>query len=270
MGDAICLMRGLKEWKEKNDHSLDFMSLHAMHLEAAWHTKDLFDRVEHLSAERFEYMKNNYKLFGYDEVIDHFNMDWTESTKSGIVNAYCNLNFGFFPSTDRPYFKTKYHERVNAKFIVDRLRGAGWKRFAFFQALSVSNPARSIPFPDTMAILSLFPSDTMILMPCGVHDPFHDTINPFPRNIHVMPGYPVGNAAALMKHMDINLMVHGAYSHIAYAVNAPNVVQLNFYATGSINFSIPGAINLNFPSNEEEYMPTLKATIDEVLIGNVS
>lgn len=267
MGDAICLMRGIKEWKEKEGHIIDFRSVHAMHLEAAWHTDDLFNSISMISQEEMNTMISGGLNYGYDKIFDHFNMDWTNSTKEGIVRSYCKLNFGFYPSTDRPYFVPQYGEIKITKYIADRLRGVGWKKLAMIQGLAVSNPARNIPFDDIREVIEMFPTDTMILMPCGVHDPFHVTMNPFPKNFIAMPGYPIGHTAALMKWMDLNLMVHGAYSHIAYAVEAPNVVQLNFYATGSINFAVPGGTNLNFESNEDDYMPALKETIDRILNG---
>lgn len=267
LGDAICLMRGIKEWKEQNDHVVDFVSVFPMHLEAAWHTDDLFESVKLITHEKMYKLIKYYSHHGYDEVMYDFNMDWTSSTRFGIVNSYCKLNFGFFPSTSQPLFQLQYDEIKIARFIADRLRGVGWKKLVFIQALAVSNPARCIPFDDIYKVCSLFPEDTLIMMPCGVHDPYHVTLNPFPKNVLVMPGFPVGHSAALMKNMDLNLMVHGAYSHIAYAVNAPNVVQLNFYETGSINFEVPGGNNLNFKTSEEDYITPLKETIDRILVG---
>lgn len=265
LGDAICLMRGIKEWKEKHDHVIDFMSTVPMHLEAAWHTDELFNSVALAQNEKLEYYKENYKRLGYDEIWTHFNMDWTMSTQIGIVNSYCKLNFGFLPKTAKPYFKLHYDEMKITKFMADRLRGVGWTKLVFIQALAVSNPARSIPYDDIWKVVELFPEHVLIMMPCDVHDPFHATLNPRPKNVLLMPGFPIGHSAALMKQMDLNLMVHGAFSHIGYAVSAPNIVQLNFYATGSINFEVPGGTNINLESNAEDYLTPLKEAIDRIL-----
>ena len=72
-----------------------------------------------------------------------------------------------------------------------------------------------------------------------------------------------------MQHVDLNLLVHGGFAHLAYAVGAKKVIQIHMVDDGGgklLHFEDPESYNFYFPSYSEVDYPALKKKVKEYLV----
>jgi hypothetical protein len=239
MGDAMCQMRGLKEYKDRNPGTeLDFVSCHYLHYLMASHT-DLFKSVKFVSQEEVNGLANSWQGNGYEKLIE-FIIDWGAACRDGILRAWTEKTLGFTPSTDKPYFLLNEEEKVTARnqhsIVMNHPQPnkPTFRKSMVLQLESVSCNERGFLLSDWNRIVDMIPPDVAIFyMPpiTWIHG------NPFPPrpNLIVLPGYPVGETGAMMQMVDVVFTVHSGPLMLAYACDAKCIIQIGFNEAGSPN-----------------------------------
>jgi ADP-heptose:LPS heptosyltransferase len=270
MGDAMCQMRGLKEYKDANpDISLDFATCHYLHWVVANHT-NLFDNIYFLPDAQS--VKN---MGGYDKDIT-FTVDWSEACMIGILKAWTKKTLNFIPSTDKPYFILTEQEKLSAKmqlrqiiysnYITEEQSVKRFRKSVIVQPEAVSDPRRSFQREDWERFFNLFPDDVAVIYFCPMFRHFYPELIPHKDNIIVLPGYGLGESAAMMQLVDCVFTVHSGTVMLAKAVEAKPIVQINFLEASSVNIcTIPDGTNIPFQTNREVDWNKLKAEVVKYL-----
>lgn len=247
MGDCMCQMRGLKEWKEKNpEYQLDFVTSEYLHAIVALHT-DLFKsvRMESPSAIR-EFLLMDH---GYDKVIE-FEIEWNNAVKNGILRAWTEETLGFTPSTDKPYFIVRPEEELIAINHAKMLDGE-FRKLCLMQLQAPSGYVRSYKYEDWEKVIDLFPEDVGIVYPAPLDMVFNGKLKPR-KNLILLPGYSIGVNAALFKFMDFSFLTHGGMAMLAHAVDAKDVIHTIFTEAGSPNIlNVPYWDNLVYKTHND-------------------
>lgn len=268
MGDAMCQMTGLKEYRERNpDAHLDFLTCHYLHYIIAKHT-DLFDNIT-FNPDRQAVINAG----GYDSYID-FKVDWGEATVIGILKAWTKKTLGFVPSTDQPYFLLTEEEKLTAQvqlkcIMYECFNGETelrrYRKSVVIQPEAVSDPRRSFRPEDLQTFFNLFPDDVAIIYFCPVTKMFRPDLLSTRKNFFALPGYPIGTSAAMMQLVDAIFTVHSGTAMLAKAVDAP-MVHINFLEASSPNIiTVPKGDNIGFESNQKVDWELLKKMVAKYL-----
>jgi hypothetical protein len=265
IGDAMCQMRGIKEWKERNPGiGVDYVTTNPMHWLMA-HRTDLFELNWVATEEEMQAIIAKPQSFGYVDKID-FAIDWFgKAIHIGILKAWCDTTFGFVPSTDVPYFLTNIEDKRIAAFHHAALA----KRFRSLAVVQLESPSsdnlRGFKPDEWEKVLDQFPEDCGIIYPTSI---FRGIDNPFkPRkNLILLPGYSMGYTAELMKLCNLVFSNHGGLVMLAYAVGAKPIVQAVFtkYCPENIlKLSPEDGINLYYDTHSNVNWDEVKSTIEQ-------
>jgi hypothetical protein len=260
MGDAMCQMRGLKEWKDAHPNdTLEFASCLYLHVLMAAHT-DLFARIHFDAFDQINALADNYHAAGYDGLIE-FEIDWSAATDHGILKAWTEKTLGFTPSTDKPYFLVKPHERLVAGEHAKRVRAYGFSTLVLLQLDAPSGYVRSFRYEDWDRVVDLIPEEVGIVYPGPIDLAVGNQLKPR-KNLFLLPGYDIGATAALFEHVDFALLAHGGLAMLAHAVDKKEVIHAIFTEAGSPNILwVPEWTNLVYPTHQEIDWPELAAAV---------
>lgn len=270
MGDAMCQMRVLKEWK-RDDMQMDFLSCHSLHSIMATHT-DLFDNVWHESADYVNAFAAGWQSKGYDQMVE-FTVDWGEACTIGLLKAWGKRTLNFVPSTDKPYFLLSNEEKITAKAVHDSVmrqvvdNKPQFRKSMILQLESVSCNERGFLRQDWERVIDMIPSDVAIFYMPPIAWYHSKPLRERP-NLIVLPAYPVGETGAMTQLVDLNLMVHSGPLMLAYACDAKNIVHIMFLEACSPNIvSIPAqqAENVYYNSNREVNWEQVQGLINKYL-----
>lgn len=262
MGDAMCHMRALKEYKEQNSGmTMDFVTCHYLHYLMAAHT-DLFESIKYLDL--LNILDLQTKPVSYDKVIQ-FTVDWQNACTIGILKAWGEKTLGFTPSTDKPYYIVREEEKIIAREHAKTLRER-FKKIVVVQLTAPSGYERSFLREDHEKALQLFPKDVGIIYA----GPLNIGLNVQPgfdhSNFIVLPGYDVGVMGALLQEVDYVFGAHGGTIMMAHAVGAKNVTQVMFGEGGTVEIlKVPEWDNLYYPSHREVDWGELQVCINKRL-----
>lgn len=261
LGDAMCHMRGLKEYKDKNPEViLDFVSCEYLHVLAAMHT-DLFNEI------RMDTFQNIAKIAakheGYDKVIE-FDIDWQNALKVGILKAWVEKTLGFTPSTDKPYFIVTDEERMIAFHHVKSLQKK-FRKLVLMQLEAPSGYPRSFKYEDWEKVLDLFPGDVGIIYTGPTDLAIDGKLKPR-KNLILLPGYDIGTNVALTGFVDFNLLTHGGMAMMAYANDSKKVIHIIFEEAGSRNILwVNDWVNLVYKTHNDVNWDELKGAINNAV-----
>jgi len=250
MGDAMCQMRGLKEWRDKHpEDTLEFASCLYLHILMAAHT-DLFAAVHFDTFSQISSLADNYVEAGYDRVIE-FEIDWNAACDHGILKAWSEKTLGFTPSTDKPYFITHPLDRLVAGEHAKRMRALGFDKLVLMQLEAPSGYARSFRYEDWERVLDLVPENVGVIYPGPVDLAIESKLKPR-KHLFLLPGYDIGTTAALFKYVDFALLTHGGLAMLAHAVDKKEVIHAIFTESGSPKILwVPEWDNLVYPTHNE-------------------
>ena len=248
LGDAMCQMRGLYEYKQRTNDTLDFITCHYLHYVAACHT-DIFGRITFGTIDEVNSFAAGAQSNGYDSVIE-FTVDWGIACRDGILRAWVENTLHFTPSTDKPYFLLTAEEKIVAKSQYGMIMEKGFRKSIILNLESVSAYTRGFRLEDWQRVIEMIPNDVAIIYPVPISWTWG---NPFPpkSNLFVIPGYPIGYAGALSQLVDTVLVVHSGPLMLAYACDAKNIVQINFNEGGS-----PALLRIPEGQGENFYIET--------------
>ena len=273
MGDTMCQMRGLKEYKDRNPGTeLDFASCHYLHYLMATHT-DLFRKVIFTTQEEINGLANSWQSAGYEKMIE-FTVDWAGACDHGILKAWTEKTLGFTPSTDKPYFLLSDEEKITARsnlgivMTVPQPNKQVFRKSMVLNLESVSDGSRGFLIEDWNRVIDMIPKDVAIFYFAPMTWIWGNPLTPRP-NLIVLPGYPIGESGAVMQLVDVNLMVHSGLLMLAYACNAKCILQVSFNAGGSPNLlQIPEGQgeNMAIASNREVDWGALQNLINKYLL----
>lgn len=231
-GDAMCQMRAIKEYKERTGLEFDFVSCHYLHYLAAKHT-DNFRNVYYKNSDECNAIANDVNGHGYDSKIE-FTVDWGMCCERGMTQAWTQCTLGFDISDERPYFLITEDERITAQCQYGMIMNhhPHFRKSIILNLESVSSSARGFRQEDWERVIDLIPQDVAIFYPVPITWTFGNPLRPRP-NLFVLPGYPVGETAALSQLVDVVLVVHSGPLMLAYAVDAKHIVHICFLENGS-------------------------------------
>jgi hypothetical protein len=261
MGDAMCQMRGLKEYKDRHpDATFDFITCEYLHALMALHT-DLFENVQLASFREV----NAFVADIPPKAIIEFDIDWDRACTIGILKAWCEKTLGFIPTTDQPYYIVREEERIVAKAHAKRFRGFGFEKLALLQLDTPSGAVRSFKHEDWDRVLDLIPEDVGILYPGPVDLALDSPMRPR-KNLFLLPGYDIGTTAALMQEVDYVFGAHGGTIMLAHAVGKQEVTQVMFLAACHPNIlNVPAWDNLAYPNHDTIDWEQLRSRIHQRL-----
>lgn len=270
MGDAMCQMRILKEYKDANPtFEYDFITCHFLHYLMATHT-DLFRQVIYDVEPQVNAFAAGYSSNGYDRLLE-FTVDWGEATQIGILKAWAKRTLNFIPSTDKPYFLLREEEKITAKAHFDFImKQAHPNKPAFRKSIvlsleSVSDPNRGFQQSDWNRVIDMIPNDVAIFYPTHVAWIYGKPLADRP-NLFVIPGYPIGESGALSQLVDVVFTVHSGPVMLAYACDAKKIIQVNFSNGGGPNLvKIPQSVDLLYENNQKVNWEQLQQVINENL-----
>ncbi len=265
----MCQMTAIKEWKERNPgFEVDFITCFYLHWIAANHT-DNFERII------FESDPNKMNLPGYDQTIE-FKVDWGNAVNYGILRSWCETTLHFIPSTDKPYFLLTEEEKLTAlhhyraimynDYASETQNSPRYRKSVIFQPEAVSDPRRSFRGEDWARLIDLFPNDVAIIYFCPLERKFEKPITDKP-NLIMLPGYPIGTSAAMMQLTDSIFTVHSATAMLAHAVDAKNIIHINFLEmSGKGILNVQNGEDVFFESNLNFNWDVIKEKIDKYLL----
>jgi hypothetical protein len=261
-------MRALKEWKEQHPElELDFYTNLYLHYIMASHS-ELFGAIYF----DFDDPMGKAQEGGYDD-IKEFTVDWGWACEHGIVKAWGNKTLGFECSVNKPYFLLTEEEKVQAlcqKSIVmnGQVEGKpGFRKCIVLQLEAVSDLKRSFRREEWNRIVDMIPGDVAIFYMAPISWIWANPLTPRP-NLIVLPGYPIGETAALSQIVDAVYAVHSGPMFLAYAVGARPIIQFGFNDGGPEGLlSIPEDEGENhfFPSNGEVNWDEIQDSINRHL-----
>jgi len=263
MGDCMCQMRALKEWKDRcpND-TLDFATCNYLHYLMATHT-DLFGSVQLLSFSEVSQLAAAQPA---DQLIE-FSIDWDRACEIGILKAWGEKTLGFIPSTDKPYYLVRDEEHIVAQAHIARLRQRGFRKFALLQLNTPSGIERSFLPEDWDRALDCFPEDVALIYPGPIDLALESPMRHRP-NLVLLPAYDIGITAALLEQVDYVFGAHGGTIMLAHAVDQKNVTQVMFLDACSPKIlSVPKWDNLAYPSHRAINWDEIQSTITKRLEG---
>lgn len=262
MGDAMCQMRALKEWKDKNpDIKLDFLTCHYLHCLMASHT-DLFDRIMFTDFQKVNRIA--VKPEGYDKVVE-FSINWKNALDNGILRAWCEETLGFVPSTDQPYYLVNDQEKMIAANHAKALRAQGYSKLVLLQLNTPSGYERSFKEEDYNKVFDLFPPGVGLVYPGPIDLALHKDLKSRD-NLILLPGYDIGTTAALINEVDYVFGAHGGIIMLAHAVGKKEVTQVMFLQAGSPNIlKVPEWDNLCYPDHDRVKWIEVSKTIKKRL-----
>jgi hypothetical protein len=264
MGDVMCQLRGLKEWKDKQPEitTLNFTSSEYLHILAATHA-DIFDQImpdtfSHIAQKLPEYKKE------YDKVIE-FEIDWRIAVTSGILRAWTEKTLGFVPSTDKPLWNVQPEEILIAQAHERQMRQR-FKKLMFVQLEAPSGYVRSFRYEDWEKILDMVPTDIGIVYPGPIDLAVNGRLRHRP-NLFLLAGYDMGVTAALIKHcIDFFFVTHGGMAMMAHAQDRKEVIHTIFQEGGSDKLlSVPEWTNFLFPSHNDVDFAKIEKAIQSYL-----
>jgi hypothetical protein len=264
IGDLLCHLRGLREWKDQHPNTLiDFASCFSLYSEVACHT-DIFNEVMCVPV-KIDDLALNYKQKGYLDKIE-FKNDWKRSLRDGLLSGWVYPTLGFIPKNQKPYFNIDEEEEYQAKgqhtLIMSKFQ---FRKSVLIQPEAPSNRSRGFLPCDYDKLADLIPNDCAIFYPASITRAIENSFTSR-KNLLTLPAYPIGLTAALMKIVDLNLVVHGGFAFLAYAVNAPHIIQMHFLKEGGLKLlTIPRATDVVFGDNESVDWDKLKKAIDKYL-----
>lgn len=265
MGDTMCQMRGLKEWKDKHPEieQMHFTSCEYLHIIAALHT-DLFDAVMPDSFENIGKKLKDYKK-QYDRVIE-FEIDWNDAITNGILKAWTKKTLGFEPSTDKPYWIIDPQEALIGHYHAERLHQY-FEKIVFVQLEAPSGYVRSFRYEDWEKALDLFPDTVGLVYPTTIDLAYDGKLKPR-KNLILLPGYDMGNTAALMKYggFDGFFLTHGGMAMMAHATDRKNVIHIVFREGGSKHLlDVPEWKNFDFETHNHVNWDQLQEAVTSML-----
>jgi hypothetical protein len=269
-GDAMCQMRGLKEYQDSNHQALDFITCHYLHYVAAKHT-DLFNNIYFGDIDYVNSFVSGYQSKGYEKLIE-FRVDWGKAVSDGILRAWVEETLKFTPSTDKPYWIVSEEEKITAQCQYITLLNHPHLNTQFRKSMilnleSVSDYNRGFRQEDWQRIVDMIPQDVAIFYPVPITWTFGNPLQSR-RNLFVLPGYPMGVTAALHQLVDCVFVVHSGPIMIAHAVGAKRIIQINFNNGGGSNLLVippDKGENITYNSNSEVNWDGLQEVINRNL-----